>query len=66
MNIEEFSQLWTSPAGTYVLERFHVEGEEVLLIYCPKEESVFHIDDDGLQAAVVQRMIEAGIDIVDG
>lgn len=65
MNVEDFSYLWTAPPGKYVLEKYDVEGQETLLIYCPQDDAVVFIDDDELNAEVAQRMIAAGVQIID-
>jgi len=65
MSVEDFAYLWTSPPGTYVLERFNVEGEEVLLICRPQDGTVELIDDDELHSQIVERMIAAGVEITD-
>jgi hypothetical protein len=66
MNVEDFAYLWTALPGKYVLERFTVEGEEQLLICSPQDGTVVLIDDDELNQQVTQRMIAAGVEIVDG
>ncbi|MFI1720326.1 hypothetical protein [Streptomyces sp. NPDC020489] len=65
MNIEDFSHLWTAPPGKYVLEKYDVEGQETLPIHCPQDDAVVLIDADELIAEIAQRMIAAGVQIVD-
>ncbi|QKW49571.1 hypothetical protein [Streptomyces buecherae] len=66
MSLEEYAHLWTAPPGKYVLEKSIVEGEEFLLICCPDEGAVVLIDDDDVNNQVTQRMIAAGVPVING
>ena len=65
--LAEFVELWEDRASDHVLVR--VERDSVDLrdcaIYCKSEKSAVVIDDDDLAMRVIQRMVDAGVPIVD-
>lgn len=65
MSVDQFSYLWAAPPGTYVLERFEVGGDEVLLIVHQVNQMVELIDDETVHQQVVQRMLDSGVPVVD-
>ncbi|GAA3248507.1 hypothetical protein ACFO1B_39480 [Dactylosporangium siamense] len=63
MTIDEFSALWTPPFDRYGLFRVHETGGYLVASF--EHRAVTLICDDDLAEAVVRRMLEAGVPIVD-
>jgi len=67
MDLAYFEHMWTSPPGRYALVRVEQDEEAVgLLPLGLAAKAVVLIDeDDPLADAVVQRMVEAGVPVLD-
>ena len=59
MNIEEYSYLWTTKKDEFVL----VNTEYGFGIVNKKEQMVLSISDPDLEKAVIQKMLDEGMDI---
>ncbi len=66
VTLEEHRDLWTSPPGTYALLR--TQGDlalESLLVVNVPARSLLIIDDDEVVGEVIQRMLDAGVPVID-
>ena len=65
--LEEFAPLWGSEAHKYVLLRVDPGSRELsnCLIVEREHNAAMVIEDDELAAVVMQKMIDAGVQIVD-
>lgn len=56
MNIDEFSYLWTTQKEEWVL----VNSDYGCFIINKKTQMMLHVDNDELEEAIIQKMLEEG------
>jgi hypothetical protein len=65
-DLDEFGGLWTDSSGRYVLVQLSGWEPEQLLPFDRIEHHAVLIDDVELSAAVIARMLHAGVAVVEG
>lgn len=64
MNLEEFETMWTTSVANYVLVRSETRPG-TYAIYNRVNQVLELIDDDDAHQAVVQKMLNAGVPVLD-